>query len=65
MTHRGMIEKRVIDSEGTELGVVSKVEDDYIEISEGLFDELLLNKFRQFWQNNLNCKKISLLSKPN
>ena len=44
MTHRGMIEKRVIDSEGTELGVVSKVEDDYIEISEGLFDELLLNK---------------------
>lgn len=39
-----MIEKRVIDSEGTELGVVSKVEDDYIEVSEGLFDELLLNK---------------------
>ena len=44
MTHRGMIEKRVIDSEGTELGVVSKVEDEYIEVSEGLFDELLLNK---------------------
>ncbi|UCE37601.1 MAG: hypothetical protein JSW00_19470 [Thermoplasmata archaeon] len=39
-----MIEKRVIDSEGTELGVVSKVEDEYIEISEGLFDELLLKK---------------------
>jgi sporulation protein YlmC with PRC-barrel domain len=39
-----MIEKRVIDSEGTELGVVSKVEDDYIEVSEGLFDELLLKK---------------------
>lgn len=42
MAHRGMIEKRVIDSEGIELGVVSKVEGDYIEISEGLFDELLL-----------------------
>jgi hypothetical protein len=39
-----MIEKRVVDSEGTELGVVSKVEDDYIEVSEGLFDELLLKK---------------------
>lgn len=44
MTHRGMIEKQVIDSEGVELGVVSKVEDDYIEVSEGLFDELLLKK---------------------
>jgi hypothetical protein len=39
-----MIEKRVIDSEGIELGVVSKVEDEYIEVSEGLFDELLLNR---------------------
>ena len=44
MTIRGMIEKRVIDWEGVELGVVSKVEDDYIEVSEGLFDELLLNR---------------------
>ena len=44
MTHSSMNEKRVIDSEGIELGVVSKVENDYIEISEGLFDELLLNK---------------------
>ncbi len=44
MTIRGMIEKRVVDWEGVELGVVSKVEDDYIEVSEGLFDELLLNK---------------------
>ncbi|UCG69654.1 MAG: hypothetical protein JSV09_01125 [Thermoplasmata archaeon] len=39
-----MIEKRVIDSEGIELGVVSKVEDEYIEVSEGLFDELLLKR---------------------
>ncbi len=38
------MEKRVIDSEETELGVVSKVEDEYIEVSEGLFDQLLLNK---------------------
>lgn len=44
MVHRGMIEKRVIDSEGIELGVVSKVEDEYIEVSEGLFDELLLKR---------------------
>lgn len=44
MAHRGMIGKRVIDTEGIELGVVSKVEEDTIEISEGLFDELLLNK---------------------
>ena len=44
MAHRGMIEKRVIDSEGIELGVVSKVEDEYIEVSEGLFDELLLKR---------------------
>ncbi len=44
MTNHGMIEKRVIDSEGIELGVVSKVEEDCIEVSEGLFDELLLNK---------------------
>jgi sporulation protein YlmC with PRC-barrel domain len=39
-----MIQKRVVDSEGIELGVVSKVEEDCIEVSEGLFDELLLNK---------------------
>ena len=39
-----MIGKRVIDTEGIELGVVSKVEEDYVEVSEGLFDELLLNK---------------------
>ncbi|UCE73330.1 MAG: hypothetical protein JSV56_09885 [Methanomassiliicoccales archaeon] len=39
-----MLEKRVIDNEGIELGVVSKVEDNLIEVSEGLFDELLLNK---------------------
>ena len=44
MTHRGMLEKRVIDSEGVELGVIAKVEDELIEVSEGLFDELLLNK---------------------
>jgi sporulation protein YlmC with PRC-barrel domain len=39
-----MIGKRVIDSEGVELGVVSKIEDDFVEVSEGLFDELLLRK---------------------
>jgi hypothetical protein len=39
-----MLEKRVIDSEGVELGVVAKDEGEYIEVSEGLFDELLLNK---------------------
>ena len=44
MTHRGMIGKRVIDTEGIELGVVSKVEENCIEVSEGLFDELLLNR---------------------
>lgn len=44
MTHHDMIRKRVIDSEGVELGVVSKVSDDCIEVSEGLFDELLLSK---------------------
>lgn len=44
MVHRGMIGKRVIDTEGIELGVVSKVEEDTVEVSEGLFDELLLNK---------------------
>lgn len=44
MTHHDMIQKRVIDSEGVELGVVSRVEDDCIEVSEGLFDELLLSK---------------------
>ncbi len=44
MVHRGMIGKRVIDTEGIELGVVSKVEEDNVEVSEGLFDELLLNK---------------------
>ena len=42
--HRGILEKRVIDSEGIELGVVAKDEDDFIEVSEGLFDELLLKK---------------------
>jgi hypothetical protein len=44
MTHGGMTNKRVIDTEGVELGVVSKVEDDCIEVSEGLFDRLLLDK---------------------
>jgi len=44
MVHRGMIGKRVIDTEGIELGVVSKMEENCIEVSEGLFDELLLNK---------------------
>lgn len=44
MVHRGMIGKRVIDTEGIELGVVSKVEEDCVEVSEGLFDELLINK---------------------
>lgn len=44
MIDHGMIGKRVIDTEQIELGVVSKVEEDYIEVSEGLFDELLLNK---------------------
>jgi hypothetical protein len=44
MVHRGMNEKRVIDSEGIELGVVSKVEGNLIEVSEGLFDQLLVNK---------------------
>lgn len=44
MTHGGMTNKRVIDTEGVELGVVSKVEDDCIEVSEGLFDQLLLNR---------------------
>ena len=44
MVNHGMIGKRVIDTEQIELGVVSKVEDDYIKVSEGLFDELLLNK---------------------
>jgi len=44
MVDHGMIGKRVIDTEQIELGVVSKVEDDYIEVSEGLFDELLLDK---------------------
>ena len=44
MTHGGMINKRVIDTEGVELGVVSEVEDDCIEVSEGLFDELLLSR---------------------
>jgi sporulation protein YlmC with PRC-barrel domain len=44
MVHRGMIGKRVIDTEGIELGVVSKVEENTVEVSEGLFDELLLNK---------------------
>jgi len=39
-----MIGKRVIDTEGIELGVVSKVEENTVEVSEGLFDELLLNK---------------------
>jgi sporulation protein YlmC with PRC-barrel domain len=42
MNRNGMIEKRVIDSEGVELGVVSKEEEKCIEVSEGLFDELLL-----------------------
>jgi hypothetical protein len=42
--HRGILEKRVIDSEGIELGVVAKDEGEFIEVSEGLFDELLLNK---------------------
>jgi sporulation protein YlmC with PRC-barrel domain len=42
--HRGILEKRVIDSEGIELGVVAKEKDEYIEVSEGLFDELLLKK---------------------
>ncbi len=44
MTHGGMTNKRVIDTEGVELGVVSKVEDDCIEVSEGLFDQLLLGR---------------------
>jgi sporulation protein YlmC with PRC-barrel domain len=44
MVHRGMIGKRVVDPEGIELGVVSKMKENCIEISEGLFDELLLNK---------------------
>jgi len=44
MTHGGMTNKRVIDTEGVELGVVSKVEDDCIEVSEGLFDQLLLSR---------------------
>jgi hypothetical protein len=39
-----MTEKRVTDSEGIELGVVSKDEGNYIEVSEGLFDQLLLDK---------------------
>lgn len=43
MTH-DMIEKRVVDSDGVELGVVSKVEDELVEVSEGLFDELLLSR---------------------
>lgn len=42
--HRGILEKRVIDSEGIEIGVVAKDEGDYIEVSEGLFDELLLKR---------------------
>jgi hypothetical protein len=42
--HRGILEKRVIDSEGIELGVVAKDKEEYIEVSEGLFDELLLKK---------------------
>jgi hypothetical protein len=42
--HRGILEKRVIDSNGIELGVVSKDEGEFIEVSEGLFDELLLNR---------------------
>jgi hypothetical protein len=42
--HRGILEKRVIDSDGVELGVVAKEEGEFIEVSEGLFDELLLNK---------------------
>jgi hypothetical protein len=42
MAERDMIEKRVVDTDGVELGVVSKLEGDYIEVSEGLFDELLL-----------------------
>lgn len=44
MVHRGMIGKRVVDPEKIELGVVSKMEENHIEVSEGLFDELLLNK---------------------
>jgi hypothetical protein len=44
MTHGGMTNKRVIDTEGVELGVVSKVDDDCIEVSEGMFDQLLLNR---------------------
>jgi sporulation protein YlmC with PRC-barrel domain len=44
MTVRGMINKRVVDTEGVELGVVSKVEFNHIEVSEGMFDELLLGK---------------------
>jgi hypothetical protein len=44
MTHGGMTNKRVIDTEGVELGVVSKVDDDCIEVSEGMFDKLLLNR---------------------
>lgn len=42
--YRGILEKRVIDSEGIELGVVAKDLDEYVEVSEGLFDELLLKK---------------------
>jgi len=42
--HRGILEKRVIDSDGIELGVVAKDEGEFIEVSEGLFDELLLKR---------------------
>lgn len=44
MGHNEMIGKRVVDSEGIELGFVSKAEEKFIEVSEGLFDELLLEK---------------------
>lgn len=44
MVHRGMIGKRVVDPERIELGVVSKMEENHIEVSEGLFNELLLSK---------------------
>ena len=39
-----MIGKRVVDSEGVELGFVSKIEEEFVEVSEGPFDELLLSK---------------------
>lgn len=44
MGHSDMIGKRVVDSEGIELGYVSKTEEKFIEVSEGPFGELLLAK---------------------